>query len=122
MFVGRKGTFFLLQLKLIFSLQDILPKHHVFTSTPVLGVILADYGATWKEHRRFALMTLRDFGLGKQSMEQRILGEIQYTVETLEKSIGMLHFSYSGIQCHHVMCCHYYIPLRYNLESSSYVP
>ncbi|XP_070842763.1 cytochrome P450 2F2-like [Chaetodon trifascialis] len=53
------------------------------------GMVLADYGAGWKEHRRFALMTFRNFGLGKQSMEQRILGEIQYTVETLEKSIGM---------------------------------
>ncbi|XP_022609772.1 cytochrome P450 2F2-like isoform X2 [Seriola dumerili] len=53
------------------------------------GMVLADYGPSWKEHRRFALMTLRNFGLGKQSMEQRILGEIQYTVETLEKSIGM---------------------------------
>ncbi len=58
-------------------------------STPVAGLVLADYGASWKEHRRFALMTLRNFGLGKQSMEQRILGEIQYTAETLAKSIGM---------------------------------
>lgn len=52
-------------------------------------MILADYGAGWREHRRFALMTLRNFGLGKQSMEQRILGEMQHTVETLEKSVGM---------------------------------
>lgn len=89
MFAGRKSTFLLLQVKFIFSLQHTLPKHHVLTSTPVLGMVLADYGASWKEHRRFALMTLRNFGLGKQSMEQRILGEIQYTVETLEKSIGM---------------------------------
>lgn len=51
-------------------------------------MVLADYGASWKEHRRFALMTLKNFGLGKQSMEQRILGELQYTMETLEKSIG----------------------------------
>lgn len=55
----------------------------------VIGVVLADYGSGWKEHRRFALMTMRNFGLGKHSMEQRILGELQYTIETLEKSIGM---------------------------------
>ncbi|XP_070784302.1 cytochrome P450 2F2-like isoform X1 [Enoplosus armatus] len=70
------------------------------------GMILADYGAGWKEHRRFALMTLRNFGLGKQSMEQRILGEIQYMMETLEKSIGsslsphiLFHNAASNIIC-----------------------
>ncbi|KAM9839467.1 cytochrome P450 2F2-like [Aulostomus maculatus] len=70
------------------------------------GMVLADYGSSWKEHRRFALMTLRNFGLGKQSMEQRILGEIQYTIETLEKSIGktlcpqvMFHNAASNIIC-----------------------
>uniref|UniRef100_A0A8D3BRW1 Cyclin N-terminal domain-containing protein n=2 Tax=Scophthalmus maximus TaxID=52904 RepID=A0A8D3BRW1_SCOMX len=52
------------------------------------AMVLADYGPGWKEHRRFTLMTLRNLGLGKQSMEQRILGEIQFTAETLEKSIG----------------------------------
>lgn len=47
-----------------------------------------DYGSCWKEHRRFALMTLRNIGLGKQSMEERILGEISHIIEPLEKSIG----------------------------------
>lgn len=58
-------------------------------TTPVVGVILADYGTSWKAHRRFALMTLRNFGLGKNSMEERIHGELKYTIDTLEKSIGM---------------------------------
>lgn len=58
-------------------------------TTPVVGIIMADYGPTWREHRRFALMTLRNFGLGKNSMEERIHAEIQYTINTLEKSIGM---------------------------------
>uniref|UniRef100_A0AAX7SNC8 Cytochrome P450, family 2, subfamily X, polypeptide 9 n=1 Tax=Astatotilapia calliptera TaxID=8154 RepID=A0AAX7SNC8_ASTCA len=72
----------------------------------VVGVILADYGSSWREHRRFALMTLRNFGLGKNLMEDRIHEEIKYTVSTLEKSIGktmspqvMFHNAASNIIC-----------------------
>ncbi|XP_056595333.1 cytochrome P450 2F2-like [Triplophysa dalaica] len=70
------------------------------------GVILSDYGPDWKEHRRFALMTLRNFGLGKQSMEERILGEITHIVDKLEKAVGssidpqtMFHNAASNIIC-----------------------
>uniref|UniRef100_A0A8B9HMX3 Cytochrome P450, family 2, subfamily X, polypeptide 9 n=1 Tax=Astyanax mexicanus TaxID=7994 RepID=A0A8B9HMX3_ASTMX len=52
------------------------------------GVIFVDYNSEWKEHRRFALTTLRNFGMGKQSMEERILGETEHLVECLEKSVG----------------------------------
>ncbi|XP_063752809.1 cytochrome P450 2F2-like isoform X2 [Eleginops maclovinus] len=75
-------------------------------STERKGVILADYGPSWKVHRRFALMTLRDFGLGKNSMEERIHGEIKYIIDDLEKSIGkscspqlMFHNAASNIIC-----------------------
>uniref|UniRef100_A0A3B3ZSV7 Uncharacterized protein n=1 Tax=Periophthalmus magnuspinnatus TaxID=409849 RepID=A0A3B3ZSV7_9GOBI len=70
------------------------------------GVILADYGTKWKEHRRFALTTMRNFGLGKQSMEQRILGELQHTINKLEKNTGkslsaqvMFHNIASNVIC-----------------------
>lgn len=79
---------------------------YVNITTENKGVILADYGTKWKEHRRFALMTLRNFGLGKQSMEERILGELQHTIADLEKSIGstvcpqvMFHNASSNIIC-----------------------
>ncbi|XP_066504909.1 cytochrome P450 2D3-like [Hoplias malabaricus] len=52
------------------------------------GIILVDYGPLWKEHRRFALMTLKNFGMGKQSMEDRILGETEHLIARLEKSAG----------------------------------
>ncbi|XP_067090106.1 cytochrome P450 2F2-like [Osmerus mordax] len=70
------------------------------------GVILVDYGSNWKEHRRFALMTLRNFGMGKNSMEERIHGEIQHIIDSLEKSVGttmnpqvMFHNAASNIIC-----------------------
>ncbi|KAM9854720.1 cytochrome P450 2F2-like [Aulostomus maculatus] len=79
---------------------------YVNDTTDRKGVILADYGSSWREHRRFALMTLRNFGLGKQSMEDRILGELQYVMKTLEESIGttfspqlMFHNASSNIIC-----------------------
>ncbi|XP_073724769.1 cytochrome P450 2D15 isoform X2 [Misgurnus anguillicaudatus] len=64
--------------------QDFMINH----ITENKGVIFADYGPGWKEHRRFALMTLRNFGLGKQTMEERILGEISHIVACLEENAG----------------------------------
>lgn len=53
------------------------------------GLILADYGPAWKDHRRFALTTLKHFGMGTPAMEDRILGELSYAISMLEKSVGM---------------------------------
>ncbi|XP_037539057.1 cytochrome P450 2F2 [Nematolebias whitei] len=70
------------------------------------GMILADYGSFWRDHRRFVLKTLKNFGLGKKSMEERIHEEIKFTIKTLEKSIGktlspqvMFHLAASNIIC-----------------------
>ncbi|XP_028305280.1 cytochrome P450 2F2-like isoform X3 [Gouania willdenowi] len=82
--------------------QDLFVNH----ITESKGVILADYGQSWKEHRRFALMTLRNFGMGKNSMENRIHGEIKFIIKSLERSIGdtlspqvMFHNASSNIIC-----------------------
>uniref|UniRef100_A0A3B5MBA8 Cytochrome P450, family 2, subfamily X, polypeptide 9 n=1 Tax=Xiphophorus couchianus TaxID=32473 RepID=A0A3B5MBA8_9TELE len=70
------------------------------------GVILVDYGSLWRDHRRFALMTLRNFGLGKKSMEERIHEEIQHIIKPLDDNIGktlspqfLFHNAASNIIC-----------------------
>ncbi|KAF7225026.1 cytochrome P450 2F2 isoform X1 [Nothobranchius furzeri] len=52
------------------------------------GVILADYNSAWREHRRFDLMTLKIFGLGKKSMEDQIHEELHHTIKILDQSAG----------------------------------
>uniref|UniRef100_A0A3Q0SC02 Cytochrome P450, family 2, subfamily X, polypeptide 9 n=1 Tax=Amphilophus citrinellus TaxID=61819 RepID=A0A3Q0SC02_AMPCI len=113
-FIGRKPAVIINGMKAI--KEAIVTKATDFAGRPQdlfinnitkrKGVIMVDYGSSWKEHRRFALMTLRNFGLGKNSMEDRIHEEIKHVIGTLEKSIGktmspqvMFHNAASNIIC-----------------------
>ncbi|RVE69524.1 hypothetical protein OJAV_G00078870 [Oryzias javanicus] len=51
------------------------------------GILFAN-GESWKEMRRFALTTLRDFGMGKRIAEEKILEECDYLIQGLEKHQG----------------------------------
>uniref|UniRef100_A0A1I8BY93 Unspecific monooxygenase n=1 Tax=Meloidogyne hapla TaxID=6305 RepID=A0A1I8BY93_MELHA len=50
------------------------------------GLIMID-GDLWREQRRFALQIFRDFGLGKNLMQEKILSELELLFERIEEEI-----------------------------------
>lgn len=52
------------------------------------GIVGARYGQSWKEQRRFSLTLLKNFGLGKTSMEKQIIEEAKHMVKYFKENEG----------------------------------
>ena len=70
-----------------------------------LGIV-GSSGSLWKEHRTFALSTMRDFGFGKRSLQGKIVEEVEVFLEVMKSKNGkafdisdLLHTSISNVIC-----------------------
>ncbi|KAG2461424.1 cytochrome P450 2J2-like [Polypterus senegalus] len=84
------------------------------------GVALSN-GYTWKEHKRFALTTLRNFGVGKKSLESIIMEEAKFFVEAFEEERGQPfnpHFTINNAVSNIV--CSIMLGRRFEYSNSQY--
>ncbi|XP_041528203.1 cytochrome P450 2D20-like [Microtus oregoni] len=66
-----------------------MPVYNVMGYGPkAKGVALAQYGPEWQELRRFSVSTMRDFGLGKKSLEQWVTEEAGHLCDAFTKEAG----------------------------------
>ncbi|KAM9346655.1 cytochrome P450 2K1-like [Symphorus nematophorus] len=79
-----------------FGDREITPIFYDFTKGH--GIIFSN-GDTWKEMRRFALNTLRDFGMGKRLTEGKIIEECRYLIEEFEQYEGKAFDNSQAITC-----------------------
>uniref|UniRef100_A0A8C3HHG0 unspecific monooxygenase n=1 Tax=Chrysemys picta bellii TaxID=8478 RepID=A0A8C3HHG0_CHRPI len=86
--------------KLSLALPPFIPVLVLFS-----GIVFSN-GERWKQLRRFALTNLRNFGMGKKSIEERIQEETRFLLERLRNTHGrpfdpilFLNHSVSNVIC-----------------------
>uniref|UniRef100_A0A8C9SF41 Cytochrome P450 2K1-like n=1 Tax=Scleropages formosus TaxID=113540 RepID=A0A8C9SF41_SCLFO len=77
-----------------FGGRDITPVFYKMSHNH--GILFAN-GESWKEMRRFALTSLRDFGMGKRIIEEKIINEIDYMIQLFGNHKEALNHAVSNI-------------------------
>ncbi|XP_053559500.1 cytochrome P450 2U1 [Bombina bombina] len=70
----------------VFSDRPSVPLVNIITKRK--GIVFAKYGPIWRQQRRFSHSTLRHFGLGKLSLEPKIIEEFKYVKAEMQKYEG----------------------------------
>ncbi|XP_058150369.1 cytochrome P450 2U1 [Dasypus novemcinctus] len=67
----------------VFSDRPRVPLSSIVTKEK--GIVFAHYGPVWRQQRKFSHSTLRHFGLGKLSLEPKIIEEFKFVKEEMQK-------------------------------------
>ncbi|KAL8194655.1 UNVERIFIED_CONTAM: hypothetical protein K2H54_028052, partial [Gekko kuhli] len=97
LYVGQKPIIFVQGFSLV--KEVLLMKGREFAGRPEnpiakamnkqKGIITVPYGQAWKEQRRFSQMSLKKFGVGKKLVEETILEEATYLLQTFEENMNV---------------------------------
>ncbi|RVE65280.1 hypothetical protein OJAV_G00133770 [Oryzias javanicus] len=82
------------------------PLPFLYKATRGYGITISN-GERWRQLRRFALMTLRDFGMGRKGMEQWIQEESGHLIDHINKFKGKPFDPTFVLSCtvSNVICC-----------------
>ncbi|XP_072017650.1 cytochrome P450 2C11-like [Amphiura filiformis] len=103
---SNKGYDFASRKDPMYSVQLYNPKK--------LGLFTADFSERWQKQRRFALSTLRGFGFGKTSFEEKITREVETLLSHVKELAKVpqdlstpVILSVASVMCDTILGCHY---------------